>query len=260
MKWAATACQTTWEEEGGRHINVPFGKLSKVIRPKGGSTAVVMAGPGVGKTMLLLNWAAMSGMRTLYVSADTSAQDITVQMAALACDHPRSIVEERLASSEQWRADYAVAIFEKFPHMVFDFAQRPSTLDVRNKVAALTELWGSAPEFIVIDTASNIAKKENDSNGEWQRVWLESIAIARDFNSFLLFAHHLRMGLARNGRHAPELTDGLWGSDQFPEFVMGLHSERANEITLTVRKNRSGPKDVPVKFDVDFTKASVRSL
>lgn len=255
MRWASTATAAAWSEDSARTVDVPFTKLDTIVRPKGGNCGIVIAAPGVGKTTFLLNWAVKSGMNTLYLSADTSPHDLTAQLASLATGHLRAEVEPRLMSDQTWREQYASAIFQKFPNLVVDFTQRPSMLGIRRKATALTELWGEAPQMVVMDTASNVEMEDMGANAEWQRVWLESINIARDLNTFFVFAHHVRQGLARSGRTAPDLNDGLWGCDQFPEFVFGLHNSGAREVTCTVRKNRGGPKDVPVKLPVDLSRA-----
>lgn len=260
MKWGASATKDAWETDNARPVPVPYNKLDKVINPKGGNVAVVIAAPGVGKTTFLLNWSVRSGARVLYISSDTSPHDFTVQLACLSTGEPRSIVEGRLRSSDTWREEYARHISERYPNLVLDFSPRPTMAQIRTKAMALTELWGEAPEMIVMDTASNVAMSDMADNAEWQRVWLESIGIAREFNSFFVFAHHVKVGPARTGRVAPEMSDGLWGCDQFPEFVFGLHSPAARQMVCTVRKNRGGRKDVPVAFRAEFSTAEILEL
>lgn len=257
MRWAAAATQSAWEEGNARPIAVPWEKLAKVIKPKGGNVGVLIAAPGQGKTTVLLNWVVKTGAKCLYISADTSAHDMTSQLGALATGHNRRLVEERLTESATWRKEYAKAIFAKYPNLVLDFSPRPTMKDIRYKVLALTELWGETPEVIIMDTASNVAMDDMANNAEWQRVWLSAISLAREANAFFVFAHHVRQGDARGGRIAPQMNDGLWGSDQYPEFVIGLHTPNAGEVMLTVRKNRTGPKDVPIRLKVSFPLAKV---
>lgn len=255
MHWASSATHEAWAEDQGADVVVPWERMSKVIRPKGGNCGVVIAAPGVGKTTFLLNWAAMSGMKTLFISSDTTVHDLTEQLGSLATNEMRRKVGERLSGNPEWRKKYAEAIYQRYPNIVVDFSPSPSTHDIREKVAALTDLWGMPPQMIVMDTASNVRMTDMGANAEWQRVWLECISIARDYNSFFVFAHHVKQGPARGGTIAPTAADGLWGADQFPEFVFGLHMPKMNVITCTVVKNRGGPKNVPIEFDVDLARA-----
>lgn len=257
MRWAATAARSSFDADQARMLPVPWTKLSKVLRPKGGNTMVVLSAPGVGKTTFLLNWAAQSGARTLFCSADTSPQDTTVQLAAMATNQERKLVESRMLSSMAWRVEYATAIFHRYPNLVVDFSPRPSMEQIGDRAHALTELWGDTPQFIVMDTASNVAMADMSNNASWQGVWLSAIRLARQFNAVFCFAHHVKQGPARSGRLPPEMSDGLWGCDQFPEFVMGLWNPDPGQIKLIVRKNRTGVKDVPVAFDTDLATSRV---
>lgn len=257
MRWAAAATQSSWEEEEARPLPIPWTKLSKVMRPKGGNAGVIIAAPGVGKTTLLLNWAAKADIPTLYLSADTAPQDITAQLGSLSTGHERKKVEERLMASPTWRREYGQAVYRAYPNLVLDFSPRPTMRDIRYKALALTELWGVTPRFIVMDTASDVAMSDMGNNAEWQRVWLQAKQIARELNAVFFFAHHVKTGPARSGRTAPEMSDGLWGSDQFAEFVLGLWTPRAGQVGLMVRKNRTGPKDVPVSLEANLSRADI---
>lgn len=258
MRWASQATQDVWHATNTKAAPVPFDKLGSIITPRGGNCGIVIAAPGQGKTTFLLNWMVKGDVRALYMSADTSPHDLTAQLGALATGETRDKVERRLGESLTWRQEYGKHISTKFPNLVLDFSSQPRMEQIEARVGALTELWGRTPEIVVMDTASNVFMEDMGSNAEWQTVWLKAIEIARTFNLFFMFAHHVKVGPARGGRVAPEMNDGLWGSDQFAELVMGLHTPRPKELTLTVRKNRTGAKDVPVRFVTDFAKADVR--
>lgn len=257
MRWAAQATQDVWHVSNTAPAPIPFERLGKIITPRGGNCGIVIAAPGVGKTTWLLNWVTKSNARTLYMSADTSPHDLTGQLGALATGEERSKVEQRLTSSPTWREQYGQHISTTFPNLVLDFSSQPRMDDIENRVGALTELWGEAPQIVVMDTASNVFMEDKGSNAEWQAVWLQAIEIARTFNLFWLFAHHVKVGPARGGKVAPEMNDGLWGSDQFAEIVMGAHIPRPGFVDVTVRKNRTGKKDVKVRFAADFASAEM---
>ena len=246
-----------WHATNTKPAPVPFEKLGSIIKPRGGNCGIVIAAPGVGKTTFLLNWMVKGNIRALYLSADTSPHDLTAQLGSLATGETRNQVEKRLAQSKTWRKEYGNHISTRFPNLVLDFSSQPRMGQIESRIGALTELWGQAPEIVVMDTASNVFMEDMGSNAEWQKVWLRAIEIARTFNLFWMFAHHVKVGPARGGRTAPEMNDGLYGSDQFAELVMGLHTPRPHKMDLTVRKNRTGAKDVRVRFDTDFAKADI---
>jgi len=257
MNWASVATYQSWTEENSRKIQVPWNKLSKIIRPRGGNVGVIIAAPGVGKTTFGLNWVNRTNARTLYVSADTNPTDVSAQLASMITGDERIIVEKRLETSNEWKTEYSKAVFERNSNLVLDFDPSPSIQSVWDKAIALTEMWAMTPEMIVIDTASNIEMSDKGDNAEWQRVWLACKDIARNLNSFVLLMHHVKQGDAASGRVAPQMADGLWGSDKFPEFVLGLHAPNPSELVMTVVKNRSGKKDVPVRLRPELERARI---
>jgi replicative DNA helicase len=257
VRWVADATQSAWREDQARAIPVPWRRLAKLIRPKGGNVGIVIAAPGVGKTTLLLNWVAKSNLKTLYLSMDTSPMDITAQMASMVTGHERVIVERRMMESEEWRRDYAQAIYGQVPNFVVDFSPSLSVDQIRAKAESMAELWCETPELIVIDTASNIAMRDMGENAEWQRVWMQTKELARELNSFAILAHHVKAGPVKSGRVQPELSDGLWGCEQFPEFVFGLHAPSNHELILSLLKNRGGVKNVSVHLDAQLQLAQI---
>ena len=257
MRWASQATQEVWSSESSEVMPIPWPKLASLMRPRGGNCGVVIAAPGVGKTTFLLNWIVKSQGRALYMSADTTPQDLTAQLGALATGEERTAVETKLQSSSTWRQEYGQHISQTFPNLVLDFDPQPSLAGIAARTDALTELWGVPPQFIVMDTASNVRMKDRADNAEWQNVWLTANEIARTFSSFFVFAHHVKQGPSRSGRTAPEMSDGLWGSDTYAEFVLGLHTPRPGMIDATIRKNRTGRKDVRCRFVADLARADI---
>lgn len=223
-----------------------------------GHTVFVIAAPGVGKTTMILNWVAKANVRTLYMSADTAQRDLTSQLAALATGTERRVVEARMEKEEFWREQYAASIQTAFPNLIIEDMPSPSLKDVQERMLCLTELWGETPQVVVLDTAGDIERPKSKSEyDEWLQLWQSIRELARKFNCVVMVAHHVRNGPARNGTQPPEMADGLFGSDKYPEFVIGLHTASAGVMQATVRKNRNGPKDVPVKLAAHLSLASI---
>lgn len=250
MEWAATAAQTSWGRSQARELPVPWPSLDRLLTPRGGNTIVVLAAPGVGKTAFALNWAARSGARTLYASADTDRLLMTSQLAALATGDSRTTVEDRMARSTTWRTEYAEAVKSLFPNLVVDFDSAPSIATVVAKSEALTELWGETPELVVLDTASDVAKDGDEFQG-WQKLWLNVREASRYLGCVFMLLHHVSQGPAAGGQSAPKLNDGMYKADQFPEMLLGLHESATNEITVSALKNRGGRKGVAMQLIAD---------
>ena len=221
---------------------------------------MLLAAPGVGKTTVALNWAALSGARTLYCSADTDAELMTEQLASLATGHHRETVAGRMEDNPRWLARYADAIKWKYPHLVMDFEASPNINTVAEKCEALTEVWGETPDLVVIDTASDVNRDTDDPSG-WIRQWIAQRELSRFFNCTVMTCHHVKVGPAANGKVAPSQGDGLFNADRFSEIVLGLHTSGPSEITLTALKNRGGRKDVafPLTADLEYCRVLERN-
>ena len=213
---------------------------------------MLLAAPGVGKTTLALNWAARSGARTLYCSADTDDELMFEQLASLATGHDREQIAGRLDEG-RWHSRYADAVKRRFPNLVLDFD--PPNLDVvGEKVEALTEVWGDTPQLVVLDTATDV-ERVNDDPSSWIKNWIEGRTLARFFNTTVMWCHHVKSGPAASGRIAPSQADGLYNADRFSEIVLGLHTPGPDEMTVTVLKNRGGRKDIAFQLAADLAHA-----
>lgn len=257
MKWAASATKHAWGQDSGTTIPVPWRVLDNVIAPKVKNTGIVIAAPSVGKTTFLLNWVTQARIRALYISSDTTEHDLTTQIGALSQGHLRSEVEQRLRSSETWRDLYATRIAELYPNLVLDFTPSPTMGSIEQKVRGLVELWARPPQMVIQDTASNVDMEDKGDNAEWQRVWLSAKQIARQYGLFWCFAHHVKQGPAKDGDRAPVMSDGLWGSHQFAEYVLTLHNPNPRSMVVTVRKNRMGKRDVAVPLRAEWERALI---
>lgn len=257
MLWAAGSVNSSWRQGSVRSLPVPWPSLARVIRPRGGQQVMVLSAPGVGKTSLIVNWAALSSALTLYVSADTDQKLMSTQLACLSTGHSRQTVEQRLEHSSVWRTQYAASVREAFPNVVMDFTSSPRIQDLAAKAEALTEVWGDAPQLMVLDTASDVQKRGEDWTA-WQDTWLACREFARFFNCVVMLAHHVKSGPAAGGTTAPQQNDGEYKADKFAEIVIGLHNPAGNEMVATVQKNRGGKSRIPVRLEADHEYASIR--
>lgn len=138
-----------------------------------------------------------------------------------------------------------------------DFDPAPSLERIQARSVALAEVWGSAPELIVIDTASHL-DRPNDDYSTWQKQWLRIQDLSRLLPSVVLVNHHIGSGKpAASGTVQPDLNDGMYKPEQFAEIVIGAHRSAGNEMTVTVLKNRGGKSRFSVPLVTDFERAVI---
>lgn len=261
MQSAAAAIGDGWDEGKVRPLLVPWPQLARVIRPIGGQQVVVAAAPSVGKTMFAGNWAAESGAHTLYMSADTDQRTWTKNMAALATGHETTIVDRRLERSRSWRLQYMEAVQDRFPNLYADFASGPSIPSVLHRAEALTEVWGSTPELVVIDTATDV-QRQGEDYASWRKNWIAYRGLARYLNAVVMLLHHVKDGPARNGDAEPAQSSAKYGADEFAEIMLGLWRPGGDptRLTVSVLKNRAGLRQVRVPFAAEYARGRVTPI
>ncbi len=200
---------------------------------------MIVADPGTGKTALCVNWAALSGARTLYCSADTDPRVMTLQLACLASGHSRQLVTSRLTTPGPWSGLYARAIQNRFPNFILDFSSAPSLPFVGEQCEALTELWGRTPELIVLDTASDVRRRADGWDG-WEELWLAGRDLARDFGTVVVWAHHKN-----------KVGQGAMNANRFTEIVIDMKGG-FGLVDLNIIKNRNGRSNVRTALVADF--------
>lgn len=254
MQFAASVPRNAWAEGAVRSLPVPWPSIASVMSPRGGQCVIVMAAPGVGKTMFTAQWVAQARMPTLYCSADTGPKDMSAMLASLATGHLKDDVEQRMTDSARWSQTYADAIRHSYPHLVMDFASAPRLDMVAEKAEALCDVWGEPPAVVVIDTASDIARTGEGFEG-WQDTWLACRDLSRYFNATFIMNHHVKQGPAASGNVAPTQGDAMYKADQFAEIVASLHRGSANEVIFTILKHRGGKSQVPFPLKTEYERA-----
>lgn len=194
------------------------------------------------------------------MSADTDSRLLTEQIAAWSTGETREVAAKGLQSDDH-RSLYLDAMEYHCPDLYVDFAAGPSLAGISDRCIALTEAWGETPQLIVLDTATDIQKEGDDYSG-WKTLWLQLREMSRYFDSTIISAHHVKDGLARDGKMPPRQSDGKYGADEFAEIVLGLHKEGYGDgnLSLTVLKNRGGKNDVRVHFQAEYDRATVEEI
>lgn len=255
MRYAASSVRKAWSEQSVRPVPVPWPTLSRVIQPMGGQTAAVVAAPGVGKTTFALQWAAQARVPTLYASADTGPKILTANLASLATGHDSTKIKQRLAQGGDWVQTYADAIYRSFPHLITDFTSAPQLDVMAEKIEALCDVWGEPPSMVVIDTASDVARRGEGYESWEQGVWLPVRDMARWFNCLMVLCHHPKEGAASSGKVPLDMNAGQYKIHKFAEIVFGMYRSGHGQVTGQVLKNRGGRSDIPIPFNADLERA-----
>lgn len=224
-----------------------------------GQLVLVAAGPGTGKSALVLNFALKSGVSCLYFSADSDAY---VQLS-------RSLAILGDMNMEQAgnlaRSNNTQQIYNIVGDKPIRFSYNPSpTLDhIQDQILAYDEMYGDFPELIVVDNALDVVLEGSDIDQNLSldhlMAWLHDLARATE--ACVMVLHHVTGPY--NDANAPIPLSGVKGQiGRVPEVILTLHKGEDtldNNVDLHVStvKNRghradpSGQRFVHLTFDGD---------
>jgi replicative DNA helicase len=217
-------------------IPMPFAGLARIgFQLAKGQLGMIAAAPGVGKSALAQQIALSTGLRTLYVSADTDAWTMTVRTLAHNTGHPQSYIEECLRGGYE-RDAIDVALWEA-QNVTYSFDSY-SMAEIRDDVLAYGVVNGSYPELIVVDNVMNIARGGDDDLSSQTKAMDEMHAMAQATGAHVLALHHAT-GAFDDGDKAIPLSGLANKLSKLPAQVLTLF-RKDPYIHVCVVKNRQG--------------------
>jgi len=147
----ATPLPDVWKSLNSTEVNVKFRR---------GQVCMVAAAPNAGKSMFALVYAIKANIPTLFFSADTDTATVMIRTAAHLSGHSQLTVETNLQKNTRHYQEY----LSKMQNIQWVFDSSPSLDDIEMEIKAYIELYGIAPELIVIDNLMNVAA---ETDNEW---------------------------------------------------------------------------------------------
>ncbi len=223
-----------------------------------GQLHLIVAAPGVGKSVLTLSYALQAKVPTLYISMDTDPFTTSVRAVSALTQTTMEQAEQGLNGE----FDFATqALTDAGKSMRFAFPASPNTADLFSHIYAYGEAEGNWPELIVIDNLANIAF-ESDEFGEMRTMMADLQTMASRTKAAVVVLHH-STGQYEDG-HTPIPQSGVNGKvSKFPSVVLTLSLGGEGELYVAVVKNRFGPADpsgykIRAKLAVDYARMQVR--
>lgn len=211
-----------------------------------GQLCLVCAGPGVGKSALILTYALRAAVPTLYFSADSDAfTQLSRSLSILTgwgMDRTTKMVREGdLGDAKDQFADIPIR---------FNYSASPSLDQIEASVKSYEEVYGDFPSLVVIDNITNVRTggKDNDddpfSGLEALMDYLHDMA--RNTGSCVVGLHHVTGRY--NDAADPIPLSGVKGQiARVPEMVLTLHKQSEGYgpdlLCVSTVKNRAGKAD-----------------
>ena len=212
----------------------------KQIRFRRGQVCMVAAAPNAGKSMFALIYAIKANVPTLFFSADTDIATVMMRTAAHISGHNQTLVEENLNKNSR----YYDAKFEQVKNIQWVFDSSPSLDDIELEIKAYIELYGIAPELIVIDNLMNVVA---ESDNEWaglRAIMVDLHDMARQTEACVMVLHHVSEQSEYMRENKPPARRAIHGKvSQLPALILTLNyvsNLYENKLQVAAVKNRFG--------------------
>jgi KaiC/GvpD/RAD55 family RecA-like ATPase len=211
----------------------------KQIKFRRGQVCMVAAAPNAGKSMFALIYAVKAKVPTLFFSADTDTTTVMMRAAAHASGHNQVSVEANLSQDSHYYDKH----FEKLKHIKWVFDSSPSLDDIELEIKAYVELYGIAPELIIIDNLMNVAAETDNEWAGLRAIMMELHDMARKTEACVLVLHHVSEQSEYGSPTEPPARRAIHGKvSQLPALILTLGYNPNNaELKVAAVKNRFGP-------------------
>ena len=212
---------------------------AKQIKFRRGQVCMVAAAPNAGKSMFALIYAVKAKVPTLFFSADTDTTTVMLRAGAHITGHNQVNVEQRLSSDNH----YYDNAFDRLKHIKWVFDSSPSLDDIELEIKAYVELYGQAPELIVIDNLMNVAAETDNEWAGLRAIMMELHDMARKTEACVLVLHHVSEQSEYGSPTEPPARRAIHGKvSQLPALILTLgYNPTQGELKLAAVKNRFGP-------------------
>lgn len=176
---------------GGRPLPTVLQSLgAQGIYIRRSELTMIAAQPAAGKSLFALWHAcawAQQGLRGIYFSADSAelgqaARALAMVMMNLSVSEAEALLEKE----DPWATDN----LSKIDNLSWSFEDDLSYENIDAEIQAFQELWGCAPDFVIVD---NLTDVEGQAEDEWatQRRALKALTqLARQTDAAVIVLHH----------------------------------------------------------------------
>ena len=234
----------------------------KQIRFRRGQLCMVAAAPNAGKSMFALIYAIKAARPTLFFSADTDITTVMIRAAAHLSGHEQVTVEPNLDSNPGYYEKH----FEKIGHIQWVFDSSPSLDDIELEVKAYQELYGIAPELIVVDNLMNVAAETDNEWAGLRAIMMELHDLARNTEACVLVLHHVSEQSEYGDGTLPPPRRSIHGKvSQLPSLMMTLgYDPMGKMLKVAAVKNRFGPNSADgkdwVSLDTNYAACQIKDV
>ena len=199
--------------------------------------------PEAGKSLVALwhavQWVTHHNRRGIYLSADSAELGQAARALAMKVNNLSASDAERLLEDED---EWALNQMEGLNNLSWSFEDDLSYENINEEVEAFVELWGTTPDFIIVDNLTDVEGQAEDEFATLRRAMKALVQLARATDAAVIVLHHTTEDPKYDGDPCPPRSAIFGKVSQKPALVFTV-ANRGNQRPLACVKNRFGPSD-----------------
>jgi predicted ATP-dependent serine protease len=206
---------------------------------------MVAAAPNAGKSMFSLVYAIKAQVPTLFFSADTDTATVMMRASAHLAGHTQQTVENQISINPEAYDE----VLQNISHIQWVFDSSPNLDDIEAEVKAYIELYGIAPQLIVIDNLMNVVAETDNEWSGLRQIMLELHDMARKTDACVMVLHHVSEQTEYGTMMDPPHRRAIQGKvSQLPALILTLgYNPFEHTLRVAAVKNRFGKHSVDGK-------------
>lgn len=218
-------------------IPTVYGSLAaRQIHPRMGEVSMIAGPPGAGKSTLALHWALKAQRPTLYFSADTHQNTMSLRLTSMITDTEQAVVEPMMEN-----LDWTASVLNQASHIRWSFESAPSLADIELELEAFHEMYGQYPELTVVDNLLDCTHSDGDEWASMRSLLREFKWWARETGSAFLVLHHTSEAVRSDPCPPRSAIQGKVA--QTPALILTVGNSQPGFMGVCPVKNRYGPAD-----------------
>lgn len=196
-----------------------------------------------GKSLLAewcaIKWVADHGLRGLYFCADSAELGMASRALAMnTMNLTHDQAEELLKMEDAW----AIEQMQRLNNLSWSFEDDLTYANINEEVEAFVELWGVAPDFIIVDNLTDVEGQAEDEWATQRRALKALVQLARSTDAAVIVLHHTSQDPRIHEDPCPPKHAILGKCDQKPALILTL-ADRGYQRPVACVKNRFGKPD-----------------
>lgn len=208
-----------------------------------GEVTMIAGQPEAGKSLIALwhavAWVKRDGLRGIYFSADSAELGQAARALSMSTMNlGASAAEQLLESGDEW----AVEQMQKLNNLSWSFEDDLTYENIAEEVDAFVELWGTTPDFIIVDNLTDVEGQSDDEFGTLRRSLKALVGLSRSTDAGVVVLHHTSEDPKYDGDPCPPRSAIFGKCAQKPAVVFTV-ANRGRSRPIACVKNRFGPAD-----------------